>query len=231
MALLVRSWNLFHGNTLPPTRRSHLREMIELAVADSPDVLCLQEVPVWAVPRLAEWSGLQAIPAIARRGLPPAALAGWVTRLDNGLLRSAITGQANAILVGRTHDAADLGQTQISQQGVERRLCQAVRVAGIVIANLHASSIDSRPDFAVAELERARTFTESLAAPGEPIVIAGDFNLVEHALAGFSAPGLGIDHILVRGAASTPLAVWPVERRMQNGQVLSDHAPVELRVG
>ena len=231
MALLVRSWNLFHGNTLPPTRRSHLREMVELAAAGAPDVLCLQEVPVWAVPRLAEWSGLRAISAIARRGLQPAALAGWITRLDNGLLRSAITGQANAILVAPAQEATDLGQVQISERGVERRVCHAVRVAGVIVANLHASSIDGRPELAAAELERACAFAETLATAGEPVVIAGDYNLVEHVLAGYSPPGQGIDHILVRGTGSTPLEVWPTDRRVQNGEVLSDHAPVELRVG
>ena len=50
-------------------------------------------------------------------------------------------------------------------------------------------------------------------------------------LHGFSAPGPGIDHVLVRGARSTPLVVWPEERRVQNGIVLSDHPPVELRLG
>ena len=44
-------------------------------------------------------------------------------------------------------------------------------------------------------------------------------------------PASGIDHVLVRDAATEPLIVWPVERRVQNGHVLSDHAPVELRVG
>ncbi len=29
-AVLVRTWNVFHGNTVPPGRRAHLREMIEL---------------------------------------------------------------------------------------------------------------------------------------------------------------------------------------------------------
>ncbi len=231
MALLVRSWNLFHGNTLPPTRHSHLRAMVELAVSDAPDIVCLQEVPEWAVPRLAEWSGLHAFPAVARRGLRPAKFGGWITRLDNGRLRSGITGQANAILVARAPEAVDLGHVQISEHGVERRVCQAVRVAGIVVVNLHASSIDNRPELAVAELERARVFAESLAAPGEPVVIAGDFNLVEHAFDGYSSPGPGIDHILVHGTGSTQLKVWLADRRMQNGQVLSDHAPVELRVG
>ena len=228
MALLVRSWNLFHGNTLPPTRHSCLREMVELAVADAPDIVCLQEVPVWAVPRLAEWSGLHAFPAVARRGLRPAALAGWITRLDNGLLRSAITGQANAILVAAAHETTDLGHVQISHRGRERRVCQAVRVAGIVVANMHAST---DPPAAVEEVERARVFAESLASPGEAVVLAGDFNLVEHRLEGYSPPGPGIDHVLIRGESSALLTVWSVERRVQNGRVLSDHAPVELVVG
>ena len=228
MALLVRSWNLFHGNTLPPTRRSHLREMVELAVSEQPDVVCLQEIPVWAAPRLAEWSGLRAFSAIARHGLRPAGLAGWITRLDNGLLRSAIGGQANAILVSPAHEVADLGHVQISDRGRERRVCQAVRVAGLVMANLHAST---DPAAAAEEVERARVFVESMAAPDETVVLAGDFNLVEHELAGYSAPGPGIDHVLVRGTGGASVAVWPAERRVQNGHVLSDHAPVDLIVG
>jgi endonuclease/exonuclease/phosphatase family metal-dependent hydrolase len=228
MALLVRSWNLFHGNTLPPTRHSRLREMVELAVSEQPDVVCLQEVPVWAVPRLAEWSGLRVFPAVARRGLRPAAVAGWITRLDNGLLRSAITGQANAILVAPTHEVADLGQLQISSRGRERRVCQVARVEGTVVANLHASTT---PAAAVDEVERARCFAESLAIPGDAVALAGDFNLVSYVVDGYSPPGPGIDHVLVRGAAAGPLKVWPVDQRVQNGQVLSDHAPVELRIG
>jgi hypothetical protein len=37
--------------------------------------------------------------------------------------------------------------------------------------------------------------------------------------------------VLVRGAASGPLVSWALERRMQNGLVLSDHPPVEREVG
>ncbi len=231
MALLVRSWNVFHGNTLPPTRRTHLREMIELASADSPAVLCLQEVPVWALPRLEEWSGMRAFPAVARRGVRPAAVAGWVTQHHNGLLRSAISGQANVILVARDHHGRDLGHEQVSGAGVERRTCQAVLVDRVVVANVHATSVGGRSHLARVELELTQAFAERHAENGEPVVIAGDFNLEAHALLGYSAPGPGIDQILVRGASSTPLAVWPLERRVQNGRVLSDHAPVEVRVG
>ena len=73
--MLIRSWNLFHGRTFPPGRRLCLREMVELATADRPDVLCLQEVPLWALPKLEEWSGMGAHWAVAKRGLVPRALA------------------------------------------------------------------------------------------------------------------------------------------------------------
>jgi endonuclease/exonuclease/phosphatase family metal-dependent hydrolase len=47
--VVVRSWNLFHGNTVPSQRHAFLHEMVRLATADSPDILCLQEVPAWAL--------------------------------------------------------------------------------------------------------------------------------------------------------------------------------------
>jgi endonuclease/exonuclease/phosphatase family metal-dependent hydrolase len=229
VALLVRTWNLFHGNASPPRRRSFLRELVGLAVEDGPDVLCLQEIPVWALGRLASWSGMRAFPAVARRGAPTARLAGWATRLHNGYLRSAITGQANAILVRLDHEAGDLGVEPVSDPGRERRVCQAVRVDGsMVIANTHLSNAGTEQH---AELERVRAFAESHALPGDVVVLAGDFNIADPVLDGYSAAGPGIDHVLVRGAPASPPVVWPVERRRHTGVVLSDHAPVEVRVG
>jgi endonuclease/exonuclease/phosphatase family metal-dependent hydrolase len=229
MALLVRSWNVFHGNTSPPRRRSFLREMVELAAADGPDVLCLQEVPVWALGRLGGWSGMRAFPAVARRGMRPAAVAGWVTRLHNGVLRSALAGQANAILVRSGHAADDLGSEQLSEPGVERRVCQAVRVDGdVVVANTHLSSAGRGQP---AELARFRAFAEARARPGETVVLAGDLNLTAPVLEGYSPPAVGIDQVLVRGAVGAPAAVWPAARRRRDGVSLSDHAPVEAVVG
>src|SRR6476469_10818109 len=103
--LLVRTWNLFHGNTQPPGRKAFLREMVRLASADRPAVLCLQEVPVWALGELDDWSGMPAFGSVAQRPslgpLPSTAEVGRVlTELNHGLLRSAFTGQANAILLG-----------------------------------------------------------------------------------------------------------------------------------
>lgn len=232
MSLLVRSWNVFHGNAVPPRRRGFLREMLQLATADQPDVLCLQELPAWSLPLLRAWTGMRSQGAVARPPLWPAPLSAWLTRRHLGFFRSALAGQANAILVSEEHACEDLGKERISEAGRERRVCQAARVAGrLVVANLHATNDFRRPDVPSAEVERARRFAEGVARPEEPVVLAGDFNVHAPALPGYSAPGPGIDHVLVRGAASTAVAVWPLERRTVSGVVLSDHAPVEARVG
>ena len=232
MGVIVRSWNLFHGNADPPRRRGYLRKMVELVAADRPTVVCLQEVPVWALPRLDDWSGMRVAAAITRIPLWPGASGAWATRLHQGVFRSAFAGQANAILTSPEQEVDELGHERISERGRERRVVQCVRLAGIgVVANLHATNEFDDPGVPAAEVERAREFAESLARQGEPVVVAGDLNLHRPALAGYSAGGPGIDHVLVRGTAATPLVTWPRERRVQDGVVLSDHAPVELTIG
>jgi endonuclease/exonuclease/phosphatase family metal-dependent hydrolase len=230
--ILVRSWNVFHGNSVPPARRGHLRAMIELVAEDAPDVVLLQELPVWALGHIEGWSGMRAHAAVARRSRGPAWLTGWVTRLDQGLFRSRLAGQANAILVRRGLASAALGEVQVSDPGRERRVAHAVRVAAVaVVANVHLTNAPSRPDVQLAELARMARFVDELARPGEPRVIGGDLNLRGPALPGYEGAGSGIDHLLVSGAAAGPLLTWPRGRRVQNGVVLSDHAPVERVVG
>ena len=130
MSLLVRTWNLFHGNATPPERRGFLEEMVRLVASDGPDVVCLQEVPVWALRGLEGWSGMTAFGAVAARPRAwSAELGRLVTELDHGLLRSALTGQANAILLSRSLHARDERALVVSRGG-ERRVCQAVRIAG-----------------------------------------------------------------------------------------------------
>jgi endonuclease/exonuclease/phosphatase family metal-dependent hydrolase len=267
--LLVRTWNLFHGNTQPPGRKAFLEEMVRLASADRPAVLCLQEVPVWALGELDDWGGMSAIGAVAQRPhlgpFPSTAELGRVlTELNHGLLRSAFTGQANAILLDpelqvREHRHVilnpfrfrraqarrlELGTVERLAWSKERRVCQAVRVQRgdetIVVGNLHATGLADRrvPD---AESLRAAVFVDGMAKPGEPVLLCGDFNVSAHSsrtLAdltgaewGFSGPTpTGIDHILVRGLEASPPLRWPVERRLHEGRLLSDHAPVEREV-
>ena len=243
--------------------------MVRLASSDRPDVLCLQEVPVWALDELGDWSGLTAVGIVAQRPtigpFPSTAEVGRiVTALDHGLLRSAFTGQANAILLGpalrlvesrhvilnpfrfRRARARRLGLGLVSRLawGKERRVLQAVRVRRgdetLVIANTHVTgSRDKRiPD---TELLRGAVFVDGLARPDEPVLLCGDFNLSVHnsrMLVDLTAPEWGfdgatpsgIDHVLARGLEAGAPSVWPRERRMLDGKVLSDHAPVEREV-
>lgn len=205
--------------------------MIELVSADDPEIVLLQELPVWALARLEGWSRMRSFPAVARRPLVRGPVPGWVTRLHQGRIRSAFVGQANAILVSPSLDAVDLGSKRISGRGRERRVVHAVRVGGrYVVANLHASHAPGPPEVVHEEIERARAFVEGLARPEDVVVLAGDFNLADPALPGYASPAAGVvDHVLVRGAAAEPV-VWPVERRTVDGVVLSDHAPVEATV-
>ena len=232
--MLVRSWNLYHGMTSPRGRRSHLEESVRLVSSDRPDVVCLQEIPLWGCPYLEDWSGMTAIWRSTRRVWFSPGLGGRITRLNQGLFRSAVSGQANAILLRPRLVPLDERWETISRGRGERRICQAVRLEGMVIANLHASSRSRHPEIGAAEIVRALAFVESLAEDGDAIVLAGDFNLRPDELPelpGFSPPGPRIDHILVRGAEAGPLGVWPQADRTTASGVLSDHAPVELRVG
>lgn len=224
--MLVRSWNLFHGRTSPPGRRVHLREMVELASDDAPDVLCLQELPLWALSQLEEWSGMKAAWVVAKRTPVPRWLGGVLQRHDPRRFRSGVTGQANAILLAPELVPLEHRTTRISERGRERRVCHAVRMDAIVIGNVHASNEFRRPEVPKAELVRAHELVESMAAAGEARVLAGDFNLRD-----LDLPGPNIDHIVVAGVDHGALAVWLDERRLHNGAVLSDHAPVEMRIG
>jgi endonuclease/exonuclease/phosphatase family metal-dependent hydrolase len=233
MELLVRTWNVFHGNADPPHRAGHLRRMIELVAADGPDVVCLQEVPVWALPRIGDWSGMRRFDAVTRPPLWPGPLSQWMTRAHQGFFRSGLAGQANAMLIAPRHAATDLGHARISAHGLERRVVHAVRLAGaagVTVANLHASNDHVHPDVPRAEAARAAAFAERVATWGDVLVLAGDFNVGDPELDAYTAPRGGIDHVLVRGARVTDARAWPRERRIRDGVVLSDHPVVEARI-
>jgi endonuclease/exonuclease/phosphatase family metal-dependent hydrolase len=202
VALLVRTWNVFHGNAVPPERRAFLEEMIRLASSDRPAALCLQELPVWSLSKLEEWSGMRASGAVAARPLLGSARVGEaITDVNHGLLRSAFTGQANAILL--THELRPLAQDSVVLNprgfrrrkareldldwGVrlawakERRVCHAVRAEAdgrfVTIANMHCSKVPDRR-CQDGELLRAAVFADAFAEPGDTVVLAGDFNTV-----------------------------------------------------
>ena len=258
--MIVRTWNLFHGNTVPRGRRRYVAEMVRLVTRDAPDIVCLQEVPPWALPLLGEWSGMQGFGQIAARPtagpLPSTVgLGRRITDLHPGLLRSGFEGQANATLIApartitarhvitlnpvrfRVREGRRLGLSIVSQLawGKERRQCIAVRLeGGLVVANLHATNARN-PRVADAEVTRAAEWAVRLAGDA-PCVLAGDFNVdtarsvAIDQLDGFSRAGPGVDHVLVRGASASAYDRWSPERRPLGKLALSDHAPVEVRV-
>ena len=115
--MLVRTWNLFHGNSVPPGRTAYLEQMVRLAAADRPDVLLLQELPLWAFAELEAWSGMQAFTQVAHRTPLGATLGGKITQLNPGLLRSAVSGQGNAILLDRSLEAFDYHALVLNPRG------------------------------------------------------------------------------------------------------------------
>ena len=183
---------------------------------------------MWGISRLEEWSAMTAIAVVARPPRVPGRVGVRVTRMNQGLFRSAFVGQANAVLVARSLTAEDRGHLRISDPGRERRVVQAVGVAGeYVIANLHANG---GVEIAQQEIERSRAFAEAASRVGEVTVLAGDFNLENVRLDGYSTPATGIDHVLVKGASVSQPLVWPRERHEVDGLVLSDHPPVEVTI-
>jgi endonuclease/exonuclease/phosphatase family metal-dependent hydrolase len=110
----------------------------------------------------------------------------------------------------------------------------------MLVANMHCTSYPPDQRLPDAELLRAATFADAVAEPGDVVVLAGDFNTsylrsrTLHDLCapgwGFSPAGPAIDHVLVRGAVSTPVHRWPDARREHAGRLLSDHSPVEVQV-
>lgn len=269
MSFLVRTWNVFHGRSHPPGRRLFLEPMVRLASKDRPAVLCLQEVPPWALERLGEWSGMTVYGEVAAwpsiGPLPSTAELGRrLTALHPARLLGAFSGQANAILLDPALRVLEERSIVLNARAFRRaqaewlalplvdalywakelRVCQVVRVRlkdGRVaaVANFHATgSRDKRiPD---AEVLRAATFADAFAAPAEICVLAGDFNVTAERSTtlseltgpdwGFSPAGVGIDHVLVRGAVTGEPVRWPISRRRVDGFVVSDHAPVDVTV-
>jgi endonuclease/exonuclease/phosphatase family metal-dependent hydrolase len=207
VGLLIRTWNLFHGNAKPPERQAFLEQMVRLISTGDPDVACLQELPAWALPHLEEWSGMTAVGAVAQPArfgpLPIGAdLGRAITSLNHGLFRSAVAGQANAILLAAgarvlrqdalTLNAPTFRRAQSEWLGLgliarlawakERRVVQAVRArlrdgTAVLVGNLHATSYPADQRLADAELLRAAVFVDAAAEPDDVCILAGDFNV------------------------------------------------------
>jgi endonuclease/exonuclease/phosphatase family metal-dependent hydrolase len=208
--VIVRTWNLFHGNTYPPGRKAYLREMVELITADRPDVVCLQEIPAWALPHIGSWANMQSVWARARRPrlgpFPvPAAVGRALTAPHHGLTRSGFGGQGNVILFPSEASiredksitlntnpfceerGRDFGLTpkQMVAWEKERRVLHLVQYElpnrqRYLVANLHASSM-ADTRLPDAELRRGINFVIRCSQLEEAVIVGGDFNVLPEA--------------------------------------------------
>jgi endonuclease/exonuclease/phosphatase family metal-dependent hydrolase len=209
----VLTWNLFHGRSRPPARRSLLPEFAGALAAWDWDVALLQEVPPWWPPLLARAAGAEPHRVLTSRNFGRRARRAIAAR-NPDLIKSS-GGGANALLV-RGAGALDARRARLTWWP-ERRVAHGVRLATGWVVNLHASV--RPPERIAADVERARTAALGWAA-SEPVVLGGDFNLTCPRLAGFEhAAGHWVDHVFARGWSRGPAEV------LDSG-ALSDHRPL-----
>src|SRR5262249_50851401 len=184
--------------------------MVELITADHPDIVCLQEVPAWALPRVATWAGMNSVWARARRPklgpIPiPAPLGRGLTAPHHGVTRSGFAGQGNVILfpvAGKIREEKSitlntnpfceergqlLGLTPKQmvawekERGVRPLVQYGLPTRWLFLAaTLHASHLPD-PRLADAELRRGINFVIRCSELEETLIVGGDFNVTAEA--------------------------------------------------
>ena len=217
--MLVLTWNLFHGRSVPDAPREQLADFAAQLAGWEWDVALLQEVPPWWPPELGRACGASARTALTSRNwlLP---LSRWAARRRPDIIKSW-GGGANAMLV--RGEAVTEHRVRALRSWPERRVVHGVRLErGWWVCNLHAqahSEARAQADVALA----AQTATAWSA--GAPVVLGGDLNTRHPRAPGFAAvAGHSVDHVLVRS-----LRADGPGRTLDRGR-LSDHVPVLAHV-
>jgi endonuclease/exonuclease/phosphatase family metal-dependent hydrolase len=217
--MLVLTWNLFHGRSVPDAPREQLAGFAAQLASWEWDVALLQEVPPWWPPALGRACGASARTALTSRN--------WLLALSRPAARrrpdlvKSWGGGANAILV--RGDRVAEHRLRTLRAWPERRVVHGVRLErGWWVCNLHAqahSEARAQADVALA----ATTATHWSA--GAPVVLGGDLNTHQPRAAGFAhAAGHGVDHVLARPATTVAPG-----RTLDRGP-LSDHLPLLAEV-
>jgi endonuclease/exonuclease/phosphatase family metal-dependent hydrolase len=173
----------------------------------------------------------------------------FLTSFNPGLLRSAFSGQGNAILLNPAFRAEDYHALVLNPRGFrreqanglglghvarlawakERRVVQAIRSvlsdgSRLLVANLHATAYEPDRRLADAELRRAAEFVLMLSQPGEIDVVAGDFNLFpssSSSLAWLAEQGFSAPGPEVDHVLARGAAAGPPERWPRERRVLA----------
>jgi endonuclease/exonuclease/phosphatase family metal-dependent hydrolase len=212
----VLSWNLFHGRSVPESRRDLFDEFAAALAGWEWDVALLQECPPWWPASLAGACGaLDRHVLTSRNALPALRRAVAVRRPD---LARSNGGGCNAILVR----GLEVDEHRVARlcRLPERRWLHAVRLDRLWVGNLHASGPDA---FAVRDCARASAALLGWAGLRAPAVLGGDFNLHAPPVPGLAlAGGHQVDGFALVRVTGTVEA-------LDRGP-LSDHQPVVLAV-
>ena len=217
--VLLLSWNLFHGRSLPPTRRSLFNEFAARLGEWSWDVALLQEVPPWWPQRLADELGVDQRSALTSRNALPGLRRALAERRPE-LLKSN-GGGCNAILI-RGDTAPGDHRFAVLRTRPERRVVHGVRLGDTWIANVHAQVWSEER----AQLDAATAAAHVFAWAGDaPAVLGGDFNTrAPHPPGLTDLGGHKVDRVLARGWTAASAA-----KTMDHGH-LSDHAPIVIEL-
>jgi endonuclease/exonuclease/phosphatase family metal-dependent hydrolase len=219
----VLTWNLFHGRSVPESRRALLPEFTDKIAGWEWDVALLQEVPPWWPGPLARACDADARAVLTSRNAGLAARR-WVAQRRPDLIKSN-GGGANAILVRTGFDAIAAHASRRLRRRPERRMLHAVRLrqTGAWVGNVHATA--NPKSLTRADMVRCG---ETLArwAGDAPALLGGDVNVPDPDVPGFTdVGGHGIDRFFTRGASTVAHPPQTLERG-----VLSDHTPVLIEV-
>jgi endonuclease/exonuclease/phosphatase family metal-dependent hydrolase len=207
------TWNLYHGRSPKPVRRSLLKEFADALAGWEWDVALLQEVPPWWPPRLAEAAGAQQRTVLTSRN-SLLWLRRWISDWNPDILKSN-GGGANAILV--RGEIADHRWVELTRTP-ERRVAHGVRLDSGWVVNVHSST--HRDEWALRDTLRALEW-----APEPLLLFGGDVNLRHPpALPGLvHVAGNHVDHLFTTGRPGRDAAV------LDRGP-LSDHPPVAVTI-
>jgi endonuclease/exonuclease/phosphatase family metal-dependent hydrolase len=188
--------------------RNQLQAMIELITHGSPDVVCLQEVPAWALGTIGASAGMTEVPIRAESARlgplrAPAVLGRLASAPHSGLLSASVAGCGNVILIPATARIREVKSLTLNTNvfceergavlGLSPKAIRAWqrprRVAHLVkyelpdrrrflVATLQATSNRADIRLADAELGRAVGFADRRSEVEEVVVVAGDFNVV-----------------------------------------------------
>ena len=223
--MLVLTWNLFHGRSVPSAHRSLAEAFASALAAWEWDVALLQEVPPWWAQALATAARAEQRTALTSRNAGLRARRAVAPRWPD--LMKSNGGGANVVLA--REPIAEHGTIRLRVRP-ERRVAQLVRLHdGTCVANFHGST-----RVPLAEDELRRLWVHALTfARDAPLVLGGDLNLrspkapredVAH------VASRDVDHLFARklrplGPART------LERRLElDGRELelSDHPPLAV---